>query len=328
MSERVIAAADETGIGLTLLPALYTHGGVGKPPAPGQRRFIFSDVDDFVRLLADLLQQLSHHPQVRLGVAPHSVRAVSAENFARLLSALPGMLPNGPVHIHVAEQTAEVEECVAMLGATPGRWLLENAPVDSGWTFIHATHCDQSELAEIAQRGATVGLCPITEADLGDGVFPLAEFHQAGGRWGIGSDGNTVIDPAQELRLLEFGQRLTRQHRAILVSPERETTAHAGRLLYDLALSGGARSLSQPTGAIRPGLRADLIELDPDHPALVAHSADTILDAWIFSGPPGAVRNVMVGGRWLVRDGRHIHRDAITRDFRAAMTSVVTAFGT
>ena len=327
MSARVVAAAAETGIGLTLLPTLYTHGGIGKPPAPGQRRFIFNDVDDFLRLLADLKRLLSRHPLMRLGVAPHSVRAVSAGNFRRLLDVLPELLPHAPIHIHVAEQTAEVAECVAGLGASPGRWLLDQFPVDGQWTFIHATHCDQAEVDEMAQREVTVGLCPITEADLGDGVFPLVEFHRAGGRWGIGSDGNTVIDPAQELRLLEFGQRLIHRRRAILVSPEQETTAHAGRLLYDLALAGGAHSLAQPVGAIRPGLRADLIELDPDHPALIGHSPATALDAWVFSGPAGNVRNVMVAGRWLVRDGHHIHRDTITRDFQHAMQSVAAAFG-
>lgn len=327
MSERVIAAAAATGIGLTLLPVLYTHGGIGRPPGTGQRRFVFNDVEGFLRLLADLKRLRSHHPLMRLGVAPHSVRAVSAANLRRLLAALPELLPLAPIHIHVAEQTAEVAQCMAGLGAPPARWLLDQFPLDRQWTFIHATHCDRAELAEMAQREVMVGLCPITEADLGDGIFPLIDFQRAGGRWGIGSDGNTVIDPAQELRLLEFGQRLIQRRRAILVSPEKETTAHAGRRLYDLALAGGAHALAQPVGAIRPGMRADLIELDPDHPALIGHSAATVLDAWIFSGPAGNVRNVMAGGRWLVRDGRHLHRDAITRDFHEAMRSVAAAFG-
>ena len=327
MSERVIAAADQTGIGLTLLPVLYTHGGVGKAPTEGQRRFIFSDVDDFLRLLADLLRHLDKFPQLRLGVAPHSVRAVSPENFGRLFDGLADVLADGPIHIHVAEQTGEVEECVAGLGATPGRWLLDRFEVDDHWTFIHATHCESDELEEVARRGATVGLCPITEADLGDGIFPLIEYQRAGGRWGIGSDGNTVIDPSQELRLLEFGQRLIHQHRAILVSPERVATAHAGRRLFDLALAGGVQSLAQPVGVIQPGMRADFIELDPDHPTLVGHSPETILDAWVFSGPSGAVRNVVAAGRWVVRDGHHVNADIITRDFRTEMTAVARVFG-
>ncbi len=327
MSERVVAAADQTGIGLTLLPVLYTHGGVGQAPTAGQRRFVFENVDDFLKLISDLQSRLSQFPYVRLGVAPHSVRAVSADNFTRLFDALPQLLPDGPIHIHVAEQTREVEECVAGLGAPPGRWLLDRFPVDARWTFIHATHCQRDELTELALRGATVGLCPVTEADLGDGLFPLVDYQQAGGRWGIGSDGNTVIDPTEELRLLEFGQRLTQRHRAILVSPRDVTTAHAGRLLFDLALAGGAHSLDHPVGAIQPGMRADWIELDPDHPALIGHSAETILDAWVFSGPSGAVRNVMAAGRWVVRDGQHVNTDAITRDFRHAMEEVAKAFG-
>ena len=327
MSQRVIAAADATGIGLTLLPVLYTHGGIEKPPTHGQRRFIHTNVDDFLRLLDALKDQLFHHPLQRLGVAPHSVRAVSEANFERLISALPDLLPAAPVHIHVAEQTGEVEECIAGLGSPPGRWLLDRFPLDERWTFIHATHCEADELVEIVRRGVIVGLCPITEADLGDGIFPLVDYQQAGGRWGIGSDGNTVIDPSEELRLLEFGQRLIHQRRAILASPKHQTTAHAGRMLFDLALAGGAHSLRQPVGTIRPGMRADLIELDPNHPALIGHTPVTILDAWIFSGPAGAVRNVMVGGRWVVRDGHHIRVESITRDFRNVMEAVARLFG-
>ena len=325
MSERVVAAADDTGIALTLLPSLYTHGGIGKPPTAGQRRFILS-VDDFLDLVSGLRRRLSQQPLLRLGVAPHSVRAVSEANLRRLLDALPDLLPGAPVHMHVAEQQGEMDECVAQLGTTPARWLFEQFALDDRWTFIHATHCDASEIAQIADHGVTVGLCPTTEADLGDGIFDLVALHQAGGRFGIGSDGNTVLDPAEELRQMEFAQRLTRQHRAILVAPDNPTTAHAGRRLYDLALAGGAQALVQPVGALLPGLRADLLELDPDHPALFAHSSATALDSWIFTSAPGAVRNVMVGGAWQIRDRHHASEDAITRNFRQAMRAVAAAF--
>jgi formimidoylglutamate deiminase len=325
MSERVIAAAGTTGIALTLLPSLYTHGGIGKPPTAGQRRFIL-DVDDFLRLVADLRAQSSRQPLFRLGVAPHSVRAVSEANLRALLEALPDFLPNAPIHMHVAEQQGEMDECVAQLGTTPARWLFDTYALDNRWTFIHATHCDAAEIAQIADHGVTVGLCPTTEADLGDGIFDLVTLYRSGGRFGIGSDGNTVLDPAEELRQMEFAQRLTRQHRAILVVPDRPATAHAGRRLYDLTLSGGAHALAQPAGALRPGLRADLLELDPDHPALFAHSPETALDAWIFTSAPGAVRNVMVGGAWQIRDRHHASEDAIGRAFRQAMRAVAAAF--
>jgi formimidoylglutamate deiminase len=326
MSERVIAAADATGIALTLLPSLYTHGGIGKPPTAGQRRFILS-VDDFLRLVTDLRAHLSHHPLLRLGVAPHSVRAVSETNLRALLEALPDLLPNTPIHIHVAEQQGEMDECLTQLGTTPARWLFEQFAPDDRWTFIHATHCDAAEITQISDHGVTVGLCPTTEADLGDGIFDLVALQRAGGRFGIGTDGNTVLDPAEDLRQMEFAQRLTRQHRAILVAPDNRTTAHAGRRLYDLALAGGVQALAQPVGALRPGLRADLLELDPDHLALFAHSSDTALDAWIFTTAPGAVRNVMVGGTWQIRDRHHASEDAITDAFRQAMRAVTAAFG-
>jgi formimidoylglutamate deiminase len=252
---------------------------------------------------------------------------VSEPSLHALLAALPDLLPGAPIHMHVAEQQGEMDECRAMLGATPARWLFDTFALDESWTFIHATHCDTTEIEQLAQHGVTVGLCPTTEADLGDGIFDVVALHQSEGRFGIGSDGNTVLDPAEELRQMEFAQRLTRQHRAILVAPDNPTTAHAGRRLYDLALSGGAQSLNQPAGALRPGLRADLLELDPDHPALFAHQPETALDAWIFTSAPGAVRNVMVGGSWQIRDRHHPNEDAISHAFRQAMRTVAAAFG-
>lgn len=324
MSHRVIAAAEQTRIALTLLPALYNQGGIGKPPAPGQRRFVHDSVDAFLGLVEDLQSATASRPWLRVGVAPHSLRAVDSEALSALIEAVNVLDYNMPIHIHVAEQTGEVEECIEHLGDRPVSWLLDHLPVDDRWTLIHATHTDDDELRRIAGSGATVGLCPITEADLGDGVFGLATYHRAGGRWGIGSDGNTVLDPAQELRQLEYSQRLTQRHRAILVDPAKPETAHPGRLLYDLALAGGALSLRQPVGSIEPGKRADLVLLDPNHPALAGHGPDTVMDAWIFGHAPGLVRDVCVGGSGVIRDRHHPHEDEITQRFREVVRQVWT----
>lgn len=322
MSARVLAAAERAGIGLTLLPALYRRGGIDKPPTPGQRRFVHRDVDDFLDLVGRISSWLPAYPLLRFGVAPHSLRAVSVGELDTLLTTMTSSYPTLPIHMHVAEQVGEVAECLATLGARPAEWLLANAPVDARWTFIHATQTEPAELAEIARRGVTVGLCPITEADLGDGLFALQTYHQAGGHFGIGTDGNTLIDTAAELRQLEYAQRLAKRHRAILVTPERETTAHPGRLLYDLTLAGGGRSLTQPVGGLLPGKRADLVELDPESTVLAGQTPATALDAWIFSGSQGMVRSVMVAGDWVVRGGHHMAEEEIAQGFRSVMRRV------
>jgi formimidoylglutamate deiminase len=256
-------------------------------------------------------------PLLRVGVAPHSLRAVSAEQLSAVVAAVNGLL-DVPIHLHVAEQTGEVEEIVAQLGTTPASWLFTNQPVDGRWTFIHATHCTHAELRELAGRGAVVGLCPTTEGNLGDGLFQLRDYAAAGGRWGIGTDANLQPDPGLELRFLEYGQRLFSQRRSILVAPG-EMTEQPGRRLYDLALAGGARALAQPAGALSPGLRADLVELDPNHPAIVAQQPASVLDGWLVAGSRDLVRTVIVGGDWLVRDRHHRDEEAIAARYTSVM---------
>ena len=312
LSEELLAAADSTGIAITLLPALYTRGGIGQPPSDDQRRFVHRDVDAFSLLIGRLRRVIERRPLMRVGVAPHSVRAVSVDE----LRALPDAFPDGPVHIHVAEQEREVVECLERLGEPPARWLLDNVPVDERWTFIHATHCRGDELADIAARGVVVGLCPLTEANLGDGVFPLLEYARVGGAWGIGTDSNIAISATAELQCLEYGQRLTRRRRSVLVAPGSPLSEQPGRALFDRAVAGGAKSLAQPVGAIAAGLRADLIELDPNHPALAGAGAHAALDRWVFAAATPAVRNVMVGGEWVVRDGHHAREEAALARFR------------
>jgi formimidoylglutamate deiminase len=317
MAARVLSASDQTGIALTILPSLYTRGGIGRPAAPEQRRFVHRSVDDYLRLVEWLQAAAQQHPLLRVGVAPHSLRAVGAEELAQVVEAVSGT--DAPIHLHVAEQAREVEECMTGLGAPPARWLLDHCDVNARWTFIHATHCTRDELRDMAGRGVVVGLCPTTEGNLGDGLFALRDYQGAGGGWGIGTDANLVPDPALELRLLEYGQRLITQRRSILITPGNATTEQPGRRLYDLALDGGARSLAQPAGALTAGRRADLVELDPTHPALAGQQPGTVLDGWLVAGSRELVRNVMVGGRWVVRDGHHAREDEIAARFGDVM---------
>ncbi len=319
LSERILSAADATGIALTLLPVLYTRGGIDKPPSHEQRRFVHRDVGSFARVVEHLITRVAGNPLWNVGVAPHSLRAVSADDLAAI-RAITDRHPGMPVHIHIAEQTGEVEECVARLGMRPIAWLLAHADVDEQWTLIHATHGTSEELDAVAASGATVGLCPMTEANLGDGIFPLRDYHGRGGGWGIGTDSNVAISLVDELRLLDYGQRLIHRRRDALPVTEHGETRQPGRLLFDTALAGGARSLAQPIGAIRPGMRADLVELDPDAVPLLGHRPETVLDGWLFASSAPIARNVMVGGAWVVREGHHMREREILERFRAVVS--------
>jgi formimidoylglutamate deiminase len=312
MSRRIVAAASEAGIALTLLPTLYTSGGVGRDPEPEQRRFV-TGLDEYVALVQSLEALAAAEPLFRIGVAPHSLRAVRPSELAELLRAR----PSGPVHIHAAERTEEVEEVTAGLGAPPVAWLLNNAGVNERWCVIHATHMTAAELGGLAASGAVAGVCPLTEANLADGRFELATFRRGGGRIAVGTDANHAIDLAGELRMLEYSQRLHSHRRETLLAPG-ETSV--GQLLHRLALTGGTRALAQPAGVIAAGARCDLVELDADHPALVGQTPETALDAWIFSSASETVvRTVLVGGRVVVSDGRHPREEAARRRVGAAM---------
>lgn len=311
-SERIVAAAQRSGIALTLLPVLYTSSGFGgKAPAPGQRRFV-NDGERYARLLETLFSHHGGSEGVRIGAAPHSLRAVTPEDLHRALGTLRSLDAHAPVHIHVAEQVREVEECVRWCGRRPVEWLLEHAGIDGRWCLVHATHLSDAECAALAASEATVGLCPTTEANLGDGLFPAAAFLDAGGRFGIGSDSHVSVSPVEELRWLEYGQRLVHRRRALLAS---EGTPSVGRTLYEHAARNGARALGIAAGALEAGRRADLVAIDPDLPALAGRCGDELLDALVFAGNLNPVRDVMVGGQWRVRDGRHSARDPIRRRF-------------
>lgn len=301
MGAALAQAAADTGPALTLLPVFYAQSGFGGQPAePEQRRFV-TDPDGYARLLEASRQALAPLEDARLGVAPHSLRAVAPEALAEVA----GLAAGGPVHIHIAEQEREVADCLAWSGARPVEWLLANVDVNERWCLVHATHVTDRELAGIAGAGAVVGLCPVTEANLGDGVFPAVEALEKGVRFGIGSDSHVRIDMTEELRLLEYGQRLVRRQRNCL-----NRGGSTGRALFGGALVGGTQALGAPS-PLAPGSPADIVSIAADHPAMVGRSGDAMLDSLIFAAGQGAVDCVWRRGRKLVEGGLHRDRDAI-----------------
>lgn len=314
-SDRIRAAAAETGIGLTLLPVLYTHGGFGgRMPSAHQRRFTM-EADEFVALWDDLMRSMGDEPQARLGAAPHSLRAVTPQQLTAVVQHIASLGRPTPMHIHIAEQMREVEECIAWSGSRPIEWLYEHVNVDARWCLVHATHANDEELARIVASGAVAGICPTTEANLGDGIFPAPAFLREGGRIGIGSDSHATVDVAEELRWLEYAQRLVTGRRAVLCSPEVPSVGH---YVYAGAARGGAQALGRRIGAIAPGHRADLVVLDAEAPPLLTTPDGALLDRFIFGGARDAVKDVMVGGRWVVRDRKHAAEDEIARRYRGA----------
>jgi formiminoglutamate deiminase len=311
MAGRIIAAARAAGIGLTLLPVFYAHSSFGgAAPKPEQRRFI-TNVGAFARLLDDCRRQIKGRPDEAVGVAPHSLRAVTPSDLSEVVA----LGVDGPIHIHVAEQVREVEDCVAWSGARPVRWLLDHAPVDDRWCLIHATHMDEAETRDAANSRAVAGLCPITEANLGDGVFDAQLFLRHGGRFGVGSDSNVSIGVAAEVRQLEYAQRLKARARNVLASPR----GSSGRAMLDAVCSGGSQALTRRSGRLVTGAIADIVTVNADHPTLGGKAGDQILDAWIFSAGNDAVDCVWSAGRKVVVNGRHVSRDPIGSKFRATM---------
>jgi len=316
MGQRIAAAAAETGIGLTLLPVFYAHSTFGgAAPNDGQRRFI-NDVDGFARLLEGCRVAASRVDGSVVGVAPHSLRAATPQELAAVVK----MAGDAPIHIHVAEQTKEVDDCVAWSGQRPVEWLLSHAEVNGRWCLIHATHMTEAETRAMAESGAVAGLCPITEANLGDGTFPAPVFVEHGGRFGVGSDSNVLIGLPDELRQLEYSQRLAHRARNVLAVAGGST----GGALFEAALAGGARALGAGTSQLEAGASADFVSLDANSPSLAGKSGDAILDAWIFANGAG-IDCAWVRGRKLVEGGRHRKRDAIAAKFRKTMLELLTA---
>ncbi|HEX3432061.1 MAG TPA: formimidoylglutamate deiminase [Rhizomicrobium sp.] len=310
MADAIASAAGETDIGLTLLPVFYAHGNFGAaPPVAGQRRFL-SDRDSFATLFEHCKHAISGLPDANIGVAPHSLRAVTPSELVQIVALADG----GPVHIHAAEQTKEVEDCLAWSGARPVEWLLDHAGVNASWTLVHATHVTAREIGRLAESGAVAGLCPITEANLGDGIFPASEFLARRGRFGIGTDSNVEIGAAAELRGLEYSQRLTRRARNLWPSvPETST----GRALFEGALAGGAQSLDRLPCGIRAGASADIVSFDADDPTFAGRMGDAVLDSWIFAG--GKIDCVWRRGKKVVSGGRHSARPAAEDRYRGVV---------
>lgn len=315
MSRALVAAVREAGIRLTLLPVLYMTGGFdGRPLSERQRRF-GHDVDAYLQLIDTLCEDVDS--ALHIGCALHSLRAVPPDAMRAVLAALP---PSMPVHVHIAEQIGEVQDCLALRNARPVEWLLGNAPVDARWTLVHATHLTPAETRGIAESGATVAICPTTEANLGDGLFPLRDYLDAGGRWGIGSDSHISVSPVEELRWLEYGQRLSTRHRNIAVRPDSPSVGQT--LLRDVARSAHS-STGHATGTFAPGEFADAVVLDTDAPQLFGLHPDDAIDRWIFSGNRNLVRDVHVGGRRVVENGHHVRRSEIAARYRAAMARLM-----
>ena len=320
-SDRIMAAAVETGIGLTHLPVLYSYAGVGKRPLePGQLRF-GNDVDQFCRLVELARSAASTLPaDCQVGIAPHSLRATAPDDLARVLQT---QAEDCLVHIHIAEQPKEVQEVLAGLGARPVEWLMANAPVSQNWCLIHATHMTQDETIAMARSGAVAGLCPITEANLGDGPFNGATYLEANGAFGVGSDSNVLISLTEELRTLEYSQRLRDLARNVLVRGE----GSVGHALYTGAAKGSAQALGRGTGEIAEGQWADILAIEASHPSLCALTNDQLLDGLVFAAKDSVITDLWSAGRHTVQAGRHVARDQVVARYRQAMSNLLAEIG-
>ncbi|MHA1567602.1 MAG: formimidoylglutamate deiminase [Alphaproteobacteria bacterium] len=316
LSLQVVGAARRVGIAICHLPTLYCHGGFDRQPlAGGQLRF-GNDVDGLLNIRERVIAATAEDNRVSVGIALHSLRAVPKDEMTAATAALG---PDAPIHIHVAEQTSEVEGCVATLGARPVEYLLASGGVDGRWCLVHATHVSPAEMKQIVASGAVVGLCPTTEASLGDGLFPMAEFLGTGGRFGIGSDSHISVDPFEELRWLEYEQRLALRQRNVLVAAVQPSV---GQHLYETAARAGGAVLGQQVGCIAVGYFADFVVLDTGGPALSHVGDEHLLDVAVFANHGNPVRDVYVSGRRVIEDGRHGQEEQIGAAYRRAIAHI------
>jgi len=318
MSLQCMQAAQQVGLGFTALPVLYRYGGFGSAaPLDGQKRFL-NDAEGFIDIVKTLQQASATDPNTAVGIAPHSLRAISGELLAEVIGSLDNL---AAIHVHIAEQQKEVDDCIAWSRMRPVEWLFDQFDVDANWCLIHATHMNAAETAAMAQSGCVAGLCPTTEANLGDGFFNAIDYFKQDGCWAIGSDSHISIDPVEELRWLEYGQRLLTRKRNVLVSAN---TTNTGRNLLDGALKGGARACGRNIGSIACAARADFIVLDDQHPRLYGRKQDDVLDSWVFSGNESLVRDVYVGGIKVIDHGCHADEEMIQRNYRTTLDQLAT----
>ena len=314
MSLQTLCAAQEVGMGITSLPVHYQYAGFGGQKITDQQARFFNTPDSLLKIVDSLKTASNNNQNANVGIAGHSLRATSKERFSEVLNGL--MSSDTPVHMHIAEQVKEVEDCLEWSGSRPMDYCLDNFDVDSNWCLIHATHMSESETLRLAQSGAVAGLCPSTEANLGDGFFNATSYLAANGKLAIGSDSHISTSPIEELRWFEYGQRLLSKSRNQLSGGVNRST---GRNLFEIATAGGARACGHNAGVIEVGKRADLLVLDCDSPLLVERHEDQLLDSWIFSGNSNVISDVYVGGQHLIRDGQHPLKERINQQFRATM---------
>ncbi|MXP55988.1 formimidoylglutamate deiminase [Pantoea sp. Seng] len=311
----LIAAAETAGIGQTLLPVLYSFSGFGSQPASdGQRRFI-QQTDAYLQQQQRAAQWSANKPLLNHGICFHSLRAVNETQMREVLAASAGDVP---VHIHVAEQEKEVNDSLAWSGERPVDWLYNRFEVDQRWCLIHATHLDDSEIQRMAASGAIAGLCPTTEANLGDGIFPAVEYIAQGGRWGIGSDSHVSLSAQEELRWLEYGQRLRDRRRNRITLPHQPSV---GDLLWQQAAQGGAQACAINTGELAVGKRADWLVLENDA-FLGSVSSASLLNRWLFGGSQSQIRDVFVAGNQVISEGHHPAEEAAAARFAQAMSAL------
>lgn len=315
MSLQCLHAAQAVGLGFTALPVLYRYGGFGSADSiDGQKRFI-NDADSFCRIVEILQAESKTNANTSVGIAPHSLRAIDQHLLNSVIASL-GKDKLAAIHIHIAEQIKEVDDCLAWSKQTPVEWLFNHFDVDQQWCLIHATHMTEAETAGMAASGCVAGLCPTTEANLGDGFFNAEQYLNSNGNWAIGSDSHISIDPVEELRWLEYGQRLVTRSRNVLTSAK---SGNTGRNLLDGAMAGGAMACGRKIGRIEAGFRADLVVVRDNHPRLYGRREDDLLDSWIFSGNENMVDSVYVGGRKVIENGVHVNEQKIANNYRKTL---------
>lgn len=315
MSLHTLSAARDVGLGITNLPVLYQYGGFGRQPISDQQRRFANDPEHYLNIVEGLVNESKNDRNVVTGLAAHSLRAVSKESFDDVLRS-DEKQGQRPIHIHIAEQTKEVDDCVSWCNARPVEYLFDSFNVDQRWCLIHATHMTEAETSQLAGSGAVAGLCPTTEGNLGDGFFNATQYFAEKGNLGIGSDSHISISPSEELRWFEYGQRLRYRSRNQLAGGFNRST---GRNLFETVVAGGAQACGHNSGAIEVGKRADFVVLDTNHPLLCERDGDELIDSWVFSGNANTVRDVYVGGRKVIDAGHHAQEQQIEARFRSTL---------